>query len=189
MDASVKKIIRETLPVLVVTTMGGITAGIFLENVKHDMIVKIPGLLILLPAILGNRGNIAGALGSRLSSALHLGLIDAELKWNKMLSDNLYATIILNIAVSLLLGTLAWCAYEMAGFPGEASIIKLTLIALIAGTLAGVLLALLTILLAIYTSSKGMDPDNILMPLVSTVGDIATIICLIGAVWFVEFMI
>ncbi|OYT53178.1 MAG: hypothetical protein B6U72_06725 [Candidatus Altiarchaeales archaeon ex4484_2] len=189
MDASVKKIIKETLPVLVLTTIGGITAGIFLENVKHDIIVKIPGLLILLPAILGNRGNIAGALGSRLSSALHLGLIDAELKWNKMLQDNLYATILLNITISFLLGIVAWCAYKIAGFPGDASIIELTLIALIAGTLAGILLALLTILLAIYTSSKGLDPDNILMPLVSTVGDIATIICLIFAVWIVELMI
>lgn len=186
MEAGVKKIMREALPVLVLTTLGGITAGVFLENVKNDMVVKIPGLLILLPAILGNRGNIAGALGSRLSSALHLGLITPELKWNKTLSSNLYATILLNIIISLLLGIVAWSAYEIAGFPGQASIIKLTLIALIAGTIAGIFLALLTILLAIYTSAKGMDPDNILIPLVSTVGDITTIICLIGAVWFVE---
>ncbi len=181
-----KKIIREALPILVLTTLGGVAAGILLENVKEDMITKIPGVLILLPAVLGNRGNIAGALGSRLSSALHLGLITPELKWSQPLSDNIYASMILNIIISILLGIVAYYAYIIAGLPGEVSITQLTLISIIAGTLAGVALAFLTVLIAIYTYSKGHDPDNILIPLVSTVGDIITIICLITAVWFVE---
>lgn len=184
-----KRIIKETLPILLLTSIGGITAGVFLENVKEGIIMKVPGLLILLPAILGNRGNIAGTLGSRISSGLHLGLIPSDLRINKPLTENLGAALFLNTIISLTLGIVAYLAYNLVGFPGQASILELTLISLIAGSAAGAILAVLTVLTAIFTYSRGLDPDNILIPLVSTVGDIITILCLITTVWLVEILI
>ena len=189
MTNNFRRIIKETFPILIFTTIGGVTAGVVLENVKHDIIIKIPGLLILLPAILGNRGNIAGTLGSRIASALHLGLIPPEMKWSHTLSENIYASILLNVVMSFLLGIIAYYAYILFGLPGKVSVLQLTLISLIGGTLAGIILAALTVLLAIYTFAHGLDPDNILIPLVSTVGDIITIICLIGAVLIVDMIL
>lgn len=187
MTSGVKKIIKESLPILILTAVGGVIAGLLLHDMEAD-ITMIPGVLVLLPAILGLRGNISGVLGSRLASALHLGLIDAELKWNKPLADNIYASMILNVVMSFLLGIIAYYAYIFAGFSDSASIIQLTLISLIAGTLAGVILTALTVLLSILTFARGFDPDNILMPSVSTVGDIITVLCLLFAIRIVIFL-
>ena len=153
----------------------------------------VPGILILIPAILGMRGNISGALGSRLASALHLGLIKPErpflgyltpMRWNKPLSDNIWASLILNVLMSFLLGIIAYVAYILT-IPQEHSLIlmfQLIMISLITGILAGVILTGLTVSLAIITYAKGLDPDNVLLPSLSTVGDIITVLCLIIAV-------
>jgi mgtE-like transporter len=182
----VKDIIKESLPVLLLTTIGGVIAGLLSEHTKIQL-AEIPGLLILLPAILGMRGNISGALGSRLGSALHLGLISPELKWNKTLHENTLASLILNISMSLILGVVAYFFYIFAGLGYDASIIKLTAISLIAGTLAGIILTGTTIILALVTYGHGLDPDNVLMPSLSTIGDIVTVICLLLAVNVVSY--
>lgn len=184
----IKKILEESFPVLFLCTVGGVLAGVILQDMEMDL-KETPGILILLPAILGMRGNISGALGSRLASALHLGLISPELKWNKPLSDNFWASIILNIIMSFLLGILAFLTYVAAGYDEPASVIQLTAISLIAGTLAGLLLTFLSIFLALITFSHGLDPDNVLMPSLSTVGDIITILCLLMAVKIVQSLV
>jgi len=181
--ASVKRILAESIPILTLTTVGGVLAGVFLDDMIH-YINLVPGIIILLPAILGMRGNISGALGSRLASALHLGLIEPELRWNKTLADNIYASLILNVVMSVFLGFVAYSAYAITcpetGPP--ASVMDLTLISLLAGTIAGIVLTILSALLAIVTYSKGLDPDNMLAPSLATVGDIITVLCLLLAV-------
>ncbi len=182
----VKDILKESLPVLLITTIGGVVAGVLLEGTKLQL-AQIPGLLILLPAILGMRGNISGALGSRLGSALHMGTISPQLKWNKPLHDNVVASLILNILMSFVLGVVAYYFYVLAGFGSDASILQLTAISLITGVLAGIILTGLTIILAIIIFGHGMDPDNVLMPSLSTIGDIITVFCLLIAVNLVAF--
>jgi len=176
----VGKILRESFPVLLLTTLGGILAGVMLEGMVDDLRL-VPGLIILLPAILGNRGNISGALGSRLASALHLGLIRPELKWETPLKENIYSALILNVIMSIILGVVAYYTYILVGFSEPASILQLTLISLIAGSSAGFLLSILSVTLALATYSYGYDPDNVLAPSLSTVGDILTVLCLLFA--------
>ncbi len=188
MNAEIKRILKESIPVLIICSLGGVGAGIILQNME-EYLFTIPGLLILLPASLGMRGNISGALGSRLASALHLGMIEPELKWgNKSLEDNVFSALLLNVIMSFLLGVIAYVAFELSHFGVHASILQLTAISLIAGTLAGVFLTFLSVSLAILTYSKGFDPDNMLMPSLSTVGDILTVFCILFAVRIVEYL-
>ena len=72
--ASVSSIVREALPFELIATVGGVVAGIILSGMT-DELGMIPGLLVIYPGVLGLRGNISSTLGSRLGSAIHLGLI------------------------------------------------------------------------------------------------------------------
>ena len=95
------------------------------------------------------------------------------------------ASIILNVIMSFLLGIIAYIAYVLTGTSGDSGIelmIDLIAISLITGTLAGIFLTALTVLLAVTTYAKGLDPDNVLMPSLSTVGDVITMVCLLIAV-------
>lgn len=187
MNSEVRRILKESIPVLILCAVGGIAAGVVLVGMEQELL-EIPGLLILLPASLGMRGNISGALGSRLSSALHLGLIEPEMRWSKSLSDNVWSAMFLNVSMSFLSGLVAYMAYEITNLENHANVFQLTLISLVAGTLAGLLLTVLSVLLAITTYSRGFDPDNILMPSLSTVGDVITVFCLLFAVKLVGYI-
>ena len=183
MASELKKILKELFLVLVLCTFGGVAAGLILNSMENEL-YKIPGLLVLLPAVLAMRGNISGAIGSRLGSALHLGLIEPRFKWNPALVDNIWASLILNVVMSFLLGIVAAVAYFLF-FPSDANlgilglIIKLTTISLIAGTGAGIILTALSVFIAIATYSYGLDPDNVVNPILLTTGDILTVLCLL----------
>ncbi|MBU1940699.1 MAG: divalent cation transporter, partial [Candidatus Thermoplasmatota archaeon] len=96
-----KGVMKQSLPLLIICGIGGILTG----NTLGAMITlfqKIPGLLVVIPAVIALRGNINTALGSRLGSAYHLGVIDAEHMWNNELKQNIIGSLFLSFFVSIL---------------------------------------------------------------------------------------
>ena len=57
---------------LLISSGGDLLAGVTLGSIPHTL-ETLPGLLVLIPAAIGMRGNIFGALGSRLGTAIHTG--------------------------------------------------------------------------------------------------------------------
>ncbi len=174
------RILKESIPILFLLLLGELMAGVILQEGEASFAL-IPGLLILLPAILSLRGNVSSALASRFGSYLHMGLVKPEMGMGifkkKVVKENFYASMVLNIIMSAALGVFAYFAAVLTGAT-DANIIVLTFIALVAGILSGFFLVFLTIFLALFTSSKGMDPDNVLSPTVATIGDIFTVLFL-----------
>lgn len=175
-----KRIMRESVPILFLLLLGELIAGVILSNGELKL-SQIPGLLILLPAILSLRGNVSSSLGSRFGSYLHLGIVDPELKLSTfkkpVVKQNIYASMVLNILMSVCLGVLSYFVALLTGVV-EADLMVLTFIAVVTGFLSGFFLVFLTIFLAMFTSSRGMDPDNVLTPTVATIGDIFTVLFL-----------
>src|SRR2546429_7689909 len=64
--------VRQGLAALLVSSGGDLLAGLTLGAITHTL-EALPGLLVLVPAAIGMRGNIFGALGSRLGTAIHTG--------------------------------------------------------------------------------------------------------------------
>jgi len=144
------------------------------------MFKNTPGLIVIVPAIIGLRGNINGALGSRLGSAAHLGLIDVKKVFNKETKENVKASVVTSVGTALLLGFLGWLTSAALGYNTNALI--LITVTLIAGTLAGLILAVATVGIVIVAFKRGLDPDNITGPFLATFGDVVTVFCLLGAV-------
>jgi len=144
------------------------------------MFENTPGLIVIVPAIIGLRGNINGALGSRLGSAAHLGLIDVKKVFNKETKENVKASVVTSVGTALLLGFLGWLTSAALGYNTNALI--LITVTLIAGTLAGLILAVATVGIVIVAFKRGLDPDNITGPFLATFGDVVTVFCLLGAV-------
>jgi mgtE-like transporter len=182
-----RRIIKESAPILVLCILGELLAGVIMLTGLEDTYEVLPGLVILIPAVLALRGNISSAMGSRLGSAIHMGLVESKLSFsmfkNATIKENLYATTFLNFVMAVILGVFAYLIATASGV--HASFIALMLICLLASLLSGFFLVFLTISLAVYVSSKGLDPDNVLIPLVATIGDIVTIIFLFVSAQFV----
>ena len=171
----VKEVVKQSLPLLIICGIGGIITGNFL-GAMIDIFKQIPGLLVVIPAVIALRGNINTALGSRLGSAYHLGIIDADNMWNVELKQNIVGSLVLSFVISFIIGVLAYVSSILLQiYPNPIILIS---IVIIAGGLSGIILAFLTIIIIYIVFKRGYDPDNITGPALATFGDIITILCI-----------
>ncbi|WP_135611981.1 magnesium transporter [Methanococcoides sp. AM1] len=171
--ASIRSIVKEALPFQILATLGGAVAGLILVGMT-DELELIPGLIVIAPAVLGMRGNISCTLGSRLGSAIHMGLI-TKIENNPELTNNILGSLLLGLIVSLILGILGHSMTVLLGLE-SAGVLSLTLIAVLAGVSSGIILSVIAVLLAIGMFRFGFDPDNVVTPAIATIGDIVSIL-------------
>src|SRR5689334_11044840 len=98
--------IRQALAALLVSSGGDLIAGLTLAGLS-DQLKLLPGLLVLIPAAIGMRGNIFGALGSRLGTAIHTGTFRISRRRDTVVGQNIWASLALTLSVSLALALLA----------------------------------------------------------------------------------
>ncbi|ELY46608.1 magnesium transporter [Natronorubrum sulfidifaciens] len=180
------RIYRETIPILFVALGGGLFAGVVLEGVLES-VDRFPGLLVMVPVFLATRGNVYGALGGRISSGLHQGLIDPHFEWDERLVNAVTASFINGIGISIVIGIITWLALQLLGWEA-AALYEFVGIMLISGVLTSIVLifGLLTVIFAGY--KRGYDPDNLVGPIVTTLGDIFGMLFLLFAIGIVEVL-
>lgn len=176
----VSRVLGEGFTALFICSIGDLIAGIVLSGMTNQLEI-LPGLLILIPGAIGMRGNIFGALGSRLGSNLHIGTLSPELKQSDVLNQNIISTIILTIIMSIFLAFMAKIFSIALGFE-SISIVDFTVISVLGGIFSGALLLPATILIAIKSYENGWDPDNVTTPLIATFGDLFTLPSILLAV-------
>lgn len=176
--ASVSSIVREALPFEIVATIGGVIAGIIFSGMTNELQL-IPGLIVITPAVLGMRGNISCTLGSRLGTAIHMGLI-TRIDNNPELLNNVSGSLLLSLILSIVLGALGHYVTLALGLESAGAFV-LILIAVIAGVTSGIILSVVAVLLALGMFRFGFDPDNVVTPAIATIGDIVSMFMLFVA--------
>ncbi|MCL2550058.1 MAG: magnesium transporter [Methanimicrococcus sp.] len=171
--ASVSSIVKEALPFELVAVVGGIISGVILSGMTSELEL-IPGLIVIIPGVMGLRGNISSTLGSRLGSAIHMGLITKIDFKNRELTNNIIGSMILTVIISVFLGFLGHYVSVLLGF-GSAGLLKLILISLLSGFFSGIILSFISVFLAIGSFRFGFDPDNVVTPAIATIGDIISV--------------
>jgi len=169
---------REIFSAEILSITGGLFAGTLLAF-AIGKIELVPGIFILLPGFLEMRGNISGSLSARLSSGLHLGIVKPKIEKNKIVRGNVIASVLLVIIVSAVLGTVAYFANLYFFGVNNISII---FIALFAGIFSNIIEIPITIFTTFWLFRHGHDPNNIMGPYVTTIGDIVSILSLLIAI-------
>jgi mgtE-like transporter len=172
---------REALGPLLISAAGGLFAGLVLAGMEGDL-ERIRGLLVLVPALLATRGNVFGAYAARIASGLHTGIVHPEFDWTDdrlraataaATSNNLLAS---GFAAVLTVAALLALSQPAAPLP------TLLAIALVAALLSGIALAAVVIGAMFLGFRRGIDPDTLVGPLVTTTGDVLGIAFLLLAV-------
>src|SRR5216683_1554420 len=91
---------------LLLSSGGDLVAGLTLGAITGTL-ESLPGLLVLVPAAIGMRGNVFGALGSRLGTAVHTGTFTLSRRRSTVVGQNVLSSLTLTFVVSLALATLA----------------------------------------------------------------------------------
>lgn len=181
-----KSVLREGLTALLICAIGDLFVGIILGNMTNYL-TTFPGLLVIIQGVIGMRGNIFGALGSRLASNLHIGLLSPEFKGSKRLSENILSSLILTLVLSIFLAFLAKLICIIFGFE-SISLVDFTLISLFAGIISSLVMLPLTMLISLKSFENGWDPDNISTPVITTFGDLFTLPAIILSIIIVTLL-
>jgi mgtE-like transporter len=176
-NSSFSKALKETFTAYAFD-LGGIIAG-FLVAYQLGVFRATPWAIALYPAVLGAKGVIEGLLSGRLSTALHLGIIYPKFSENTKSFRNLIkAVIVLTLAtsvamsgISLVFGQLFW-GITFADFPSILGVMVSTMT-------VGLILLVVTVKVAFFSFKKGLDPDIVVYPVMSTTASVFITICYI----------
>jgi mgtE-like transporter len=158
---------------LSISAAGNIPTGLAL-GAMTDRLRELPGLFILIPAAIGMRGAIFGALGSRLGTGMHAGILRFTRDRRGMLAQNIYASTILTFTASLFLAVAARAVTAATGLP-TISIWDFVAISVLAGVGSSVVLLGVTVWLAWAGSRRGWDLDSVAAPIITFAGDLITL--------------
>lgn len=176
--------IRRGLSALLVAAFTGMIAGAFLAGAEETL-EAIPGLLLLVPAAIDMRGNIYGALASRLSTAIHTGQYERELRRRGYLWRQVEATSYLTVGTSVVIAGMAWAFAAALGLT-TVPLWHLVVIATVGGVLSSILLLVLTIVLSRYAHAHDWNMDDVGAPTITVAGDVLTVPALLLATLLVR---
>jgi mgtE-like transporter len=174
----------QSLVALSVNSTTSLVAGLVLGAITGTL-EDIPGLLVMIPAAIGLRGNIFSAFGNRLSTASHLGTLRFTTNPRSLLGQNVAATIVLTLVLSAAFAVLAKAVAAGLGLTGTASVLTLTVVSVLGGLLASLVVLVASLGLALGARRFGWDLDNLVAPVVSTLGDVLTL----PALWLAAFAV
>lgn len=163
-----KKILKESIPILIILMIIEIFGGQVL-NSQLERFVVFPILLMFIPVINGVCGNIGSILGARVSSGLHVGYITPDFR-GKELRENMIGIVLLALLTFCFLGCLVYVI---------STSFKLVFIMMGAGLLLTLGMICLCIPTAMISFRKGIDPDNVVIPILTTGADVLGILCLL----------
>jgi len=159
---------------------GGLLAGGILAY-NLGIFESLPWALVIYPGILSIRGAIGGLYSGRLSTALHLGTIKPRLMGNTSEAYTLLNTVnALTLMSALFMGSIGSiiCVVvtgtSLTTFPLILSVIVCSM------GLSILIISPLTFWISTVAYKRGLDPDVILYPIVSTVADIVITFLYIG---------
>jgi len=161
-----------------------LVAGIVLASAEQRL-SSVPGLLALIPAAIGMRGAIFGALGARLSTGILTGQFDRKVSRASYLGRQIEAATILSLASATQAGLIAWVISAAFGLP-TVPLLDLIAISLTGGVLSSVVLLLVVVAMARRAESVGFSMDDVGAPIITATGDLVTLPALLVASLILE---
>ncbi|XP_043680824.1 solute carrier family 41 member 1-like isoform X2 [Vespula pensylvanica] len=157
--------------------LGMVGAGLVLDLVQHWVVFdKVNELMILVPALLGLKGNLEMTLASRLSTQANLGHMDTPKQQWYMIVGNLVLIQCQAIVVGFL-GSVV--AIVMGAFRnGTVSLDHAYLLcasSLVTASLASFVLGLITAGVIVFSRHCHINPDNVATPIAASLGDITSL--------------
>jgi mgtE-like transporter len=170
---SESRTLRQGLVALVLSTVAGFVAGLTLAHLTGTL-SDLPGLLVLIPAAVGMKGTIFGAIGARLGTASAAGVLTIDLRPGGVLRRNVEVAVLTTFSSSLWLAVLARLGSAVLGEP-SISLGDLVVISVIGGAIGSLLILGITVALSAISYRLGWDLDSVSTPMVTALGDMTTL--------------
>jgi len=168
-----QRTLRQGLVALALSTLAGFVAGLTLAHITGTL-QELPGLIVLIPAAVGMKGTIFGAIGARLGTANVAGLLEPTLRPGSVLQRNVYVAVVTTFSSALWLAVLSVLASAAFGQP-SISLWRLATVSIVGGAIGSALVLMITLTLSVLSYRRGWDLDSVSTPMVTALGDMTTL--------------
>ncbi|XP_030572804.1 solute carrier family 41 member 2 isoform X3 [Drosophila novamexicana] len=157
--------------------IGTIGAGIVLGRVEKWYVFKnVSELFILVPALLGLKGNLDMCLASRLSTQVNLGNMTARSNVIRMIVGNIALVQVQATVASFLVAMFATSVgAAMTGNFYFENVMLLTASAMFTATSSCFVLDFVLVAVILFSQKYRLNPDNLATPLAASIGDVVSI--------------
>lgn len=166
----------------IIAGFGTVGAGMVLDIVQHwEVFQQVSEVFILVPALLGLKGNLEMTLASRLSTQSNLGNMDTRKEQLKMIGGNLALT----QGQAIVVGFLASLAAMVMGWIPEGKFnlyhaLLLCASSMLTASVASFILGSVMVLVILLSRKCNINPDNVATPIAASLGDLTTLSLLAG---------
>ncbi|XP_035781756.1 solute carrier family 41 member 1-like isoform X6 [Anopheles albimanus] len=157
--------------------IGTIGAGIILGRVEHWKVFKhVTELFILVPALLGLKGNLDMCLASRLSTQANLGNMTSKREILHMIVGNIALVQVQAIVAAFIVSIFAISvgAIMNGNFVFDHAML-LTAASMFTATTSCFVLDFVLVAVILLSNRYQMNPDNLATPLAASIGDVVSI--------------
>lgn len=157
--------------------LGTVCAGLVLHRVQDmEVFKKVSELMVLVPSLLGLKGNLEMTLAARLSTQANLGNMDCGREIWKMVYGNLALTQCQAVVVAFLASLVAIIVDSIHANQFDVSHATLLCASSLAtASIASVVLGCITALIVIGARRCHINPDNVATPIAASLGDVTTL--------------
>ncbi|MCU1464850.1 MAG: Divalent cation transporter [Actinomycetia bacterium] len=166
--------VRAGFLALLISSGGDLVTGVTFATISNTLNL-LPGLVVLVPAAIGMRGNVFGGLGSRLGTLIHTGTFRLSARVDTEVGQNMSAAILSSLSTAALLAVLAKLMCEMLIKGPSISIADFMVVSVIGAILSSIVVLVLTVAVAAFCANRDLDLDNVAAPIVTAAGDIVTL--------------
>ena len=154
------------------SSLMGLISGTLLSSNK-ELLSTIPIMLLIIPALNSLIGDISTVLVSRLTTHLYIGTLPPKIQKSDRLKQDFYGLI---ITLLLSLGALLILGYLVGVLTGVRIVNPLFMIFIIIFTILLIFFIMFITLFfgAIFLFKRGKDPNNFLIPFVTSLADFLT---------------
>lgn len=179
-ELTVSSALKQVLVPLAICLIFDLGAGIFLGISFEKLLTSYPEILLVIPGLMGLRGNVFGSLGSRISTSLYLGSSDPTIK-DEYISKNVFFSIWAATIPALILFIIAAVKFHKK----EELFLSFQII-FNSSVMISAILSFVTAMIVIQSFKRGIDPDNIVGPAITTFADLVSIPSIVLFIFFFE---
>jgi len=171
------QIVLQVFPTYLMAGCGMVCAGLMFDIVKDWPAFKsVPEIIIVIPPLLGLKGNLEMTLAARMSTAANLGILDKR----KVAISSIMGNLILVQCQGIVVGFLAsLCGLAMGWIPQGRGHYEHALLlcasAVVTASFASFVLGLIMVIVIVGGRKCHCNPDNIATPIAASLGDVVTL--------------
>ena len=182
-DETTLHMISQIILPFIIAGFGMVGAGMVLDIVQHwDVFDKVDEVFILVPALLGLKGNLGMTLASRLSTHAHLGHLDNRKQMLKIIGGNMCLVQAQAIVVGFLAALTAMImAFIFHGTWNMQHGLLLCAASAFTSSIPTFIQCMVMATVVILSRKYHINPDNVATPISGSFGDLVTLSLL---AWF-----